>query len=245
MTLPSSKVLYEKGYKKIMFLILISVVYFIAIPLSIAQSNCLEIPVQTFFQSKKLILNDTTYTIKNNHQIKIETLKFYLTKVVLIKQNQQVWQEENSYHLIDMEEADSNALCLEVPDDVEFDAIQFNLGIDSLTNVSGAMGGDLDPTNGMYWTWQSGYINFKLQGTSDLCNNARKEFQYHLGGYISPYNNLQTIKLMISNPAQFAIVFNLDQLINELDLEQVNHIMSPNDEAVHHAQFAAKCFSIK
>jgi hypothetical protein len=67
--------------------------------------------------------------------------------------------------LIDFDENDSNALCLEIPDDIEFDAIQFNLGLDSLTNVSGALGGDLDPTKGMYWTWQNGYVNFKLQGS--------------------------------------------------------------------------------
>ena len=83
------------------------------------------------------------------------------------------------------------ALCLEIPEDTEFDAIQFNLGIDSLTNVSGALGGDLDPTKGMYWTWQNGYVNFKLQGTSDLCNNPKNEFEFHLGGYLKPFNNYE------------------------------------------------------
>ena len=80
--------------------------------------------------------------IKNNHKIRFETLKFYLSSVTLIERALPVWKEEESFHLIDFEERDSNALCLEIPDGLTFDAIQFNLGIDSLTNVSGALGGD-------------------------------------------------------------------------------------------------------
>jgi hypothetical protein len=45
-------------------------------------------------------------------------------------------------------------LSFDLPTYLKYDQIQFQLGIDSLTNVSGAMGGDLDPTKGMYWTWQ-------------------------------------------------------------------------------------------
>lgn len=210
-----------------------------------AQTNCLKVPVQVMFKNIPLLIGDTTYTLKINQHIKFEMMKFYLSKIILLNANQIVWQEDNSFYLIDLEENDSNFLCLNVPEDIEFDAIQFNLGIDSLTNVSGALGGALDPTKGMYWTWQNGYVNFKLQGTSDLCNNPKNEFEFHLGGYLKPFSNLQTILLPVSNVNQFNIVFNLEQFVNGLDLENVNHIMSPNAAAVEHAQLAAKCFSIK
>ena len=239
--------LHQIYFNKIkIFLALIIIIVFFLSPKNYcaAQTNCQQIPVNAYFQFKKLILNDTVYQLKNAHRIKFESFKFYLSNVVLLKANETVWQEENSFHLIDFEENDSNNLCLNLPEDLIFDAIQFNLGIDSLTNVSGALGGDLDPTKGMYWTWQSGYINFKLEGTSDLCNNAKNQFEYHLGGYIPPFRNVQQIKLTLSNPNQFGIIFNLDQFINWLDLALVNHIMSPNKFAVEHAQQAAKCFSI-
>ena len=209
------------------------------------QSNCIKVPVSSIYANKPLVLGDTAYTVAGNHKIKFELLKFYISKVALMQSNQIVWQEEESFHLIDFDESDSNALCLNIPDDIEFNAIQFNLGIDSLTNVSGALGGDLDPTKGMYWTWQNGYVNFKLQGTSDLCSNPKNEFEFHLGGYLKPFNNLQHIKLMIPNSNQFGIVFNMEQFILGLDLINVNHIMSPSASAVEHAQKAAKCFSIK
>lgn len=210
-----------------------------------AQHNCLKIPVIATYEYKPVLLNDTVYVLKNNHRIKFETLKFYISAVTLVKNNSEVWKEENSFHLIDIEEADSNYLCLEIEDDLAFDAIYFNLGIDSITNVSGALGGDLDPTRGMYWTWQNGYVNFKLEGTSDLCNNPKNEFQFHLGGYVRPNLNVQKVKVMLSGTSQFSIAFNLAQFVNGLDLENLNHIMSPNQAAVELAQQAAKCFSIK
>jgi hypothetical protein len=210
-----------------------------------AQDECLKIPVITNYNSKLVVLEDTTYQLKSNHQIKFETFKFYLSNITLFRNNLPIWKEDESFHLIDAENVDSNNLCLIIPDDLAFDAIQFNLGIDSNTNVAGALGGDLDPTKGMYWTWQNGYINLKLQGTSNLCNTQKNEFEFHLGGYLPPFNNVQRVKLMISNPAQFAIVFNLEQFVNQLDLQNVNHIMSPSQLAVEHAQLASKCFSIK
>ncbi len=230
---------------RVYYIILLCFLSFLFIQKGYTQTNCLSVPVVAKFNNKPLILSDTTYTISGNHKIKFEVLKLYISKVTLKQTNRMVWQENDSFHLIDFDENDSNALCLEIPDDIEFDAIQFNLGIDSLTNVSGALGGDLDPTKGMYWTWQNGYINLKSEGTSDLCNNPKNEFKYHLGGYLTPYNNLQTIQLMISNPNQFMIYFDVEQFVNRLDLENVNHIMSPGAAAVEHAQFAAKCFSIK
>ena len=79
------------------------------------------------------------------------------------------------------------------------DKIKFNLGIDSLTNVSGVMGGDLDPTKGMYWTWQSGYINFKMEGSSAVCPTRNHEFQFHIGGYQDPFYAMQTLELEVKN----------------------------------------------
>ena len=95
---------------------------------------------------------------------------------------------------------------------MRFNTIAFNLGIDSITNVSGAQGGDLDPTKGMYWAWQSGFINIKLQGTSNSCPPPKNEFEFHLGGYQYPFNSLQTIILKTGNEKKlryFLILKNL------------------------------------
>lgn len=108
----------------------------------------------------------------------------------------------------------------------------FHIGIDSATNVSGAMGGDLDPTKGMYWAWQSGYINVKIEGTSSVCNTRNHEFQFHLGGYLPPHYALQTLHFPVKNPQQIQIDIDIQKFLKNIDLARQNHIMSPSKEAV-------------
>src|ERR1044071_4197029 len=136
---------------------------------------------------------DTYYKI-NDDSVLITTLKFYISNISFYDGNKQVWKENKSYHLVDISDPNSLKLKLDLPSKIKFTEIKFNLGIDSITNVSGALGGALDPTLGMYWTWQSGYINFKLDGRSSLCNTRNHEFQFHLGGYQYPHSALQTVE---------------------------------------------------
>ena len=135
--------------------------------------------------------NDSTYKLSANDSIQITAFKFYISNVELLNNNKSVWKDAVQFHLMDA--FIEKSLVVIIPTDILYTKLKFNLGIDSTTNVSGAMGGDLDPTKGMYWTWQSGYINFKLEGTSNICKTRHNEFQFHLGGYQYPYTNLQTV----------------------------------------------------
>jgi hypothetical protein len=121
---------------------------------------------------------------------------------------------------------------LQTPAAIAFDAIQFNVGIDSVTNVAGAMGGDLDPTNGMYWTWQSGYINIKLEGRSNKCVTRNNAFTFHLGGYQFPFNALQNVILPIQQREQINVVVDLQKFFTSFDLTTQNQIMSPGKSAI-------------
>jgi hypothetical protein len=131
-----------------------------------------------------------------------------------------------------------------IPQGLRFNSIKFNLGIDSVTNVSGAMGGDLDPTRGMYWTWQSGYINFKLAGASNLCSTRKNQFQFHLGGYLSPYAALQTVTLNASGSA-ITVYFDVEKLLEGINLARQNEIMSPGEESIVISKLAAQAFRTK
>ena len=97
--------------------------------------------------------------------------------------------EINFYQLVNAENDKSLQLDFE-----EIGSNTFYLGVDSLTNSNGAMGGDLDPTKGMYWTWQSGYINVKIEGKYSGCNTRNNKFQFHLGGYQNPFQTIQKIE---------------------------------------------------
>lgn len=67
-----------------------------------------------------------------------------------------------------------------------YTVISFLLGVDSALNVSGAQTGALDPSNGMFWTWNSGYIMAKLEGTSTASPQVNGKIEYHIGGFSGP-----------------------------------------------------------
>lgn len=123
-------------------------------------------------------------------------------------------------------------------------SVRFYLGIDSSTNVAGVGQGDLDPTKGMYWAWQSGYINMKLEGNSKLCSKTKNEFQYHLGGYAAPNNALQLIELKLDGNGRYNVKVDVEQFFTRTDMRQIAHVMSPSIKAVELSAHAAKMFSI-
>ena len=197
------------------------------------------------FGMHELNFNDSYFPLNSKDSIQIETLKFYISDIELIENNNVVWHQENSFHLIDIENLNTKSFEINIPSEISYTRIRFNLGIDSITNISGALGGDLDPTKGMYWTWQSGYINLKFEGKSNRCNNPKNEFQFHLGGYQYPYNCLQKINLAIENKTQIIIEMDLLKFAEKTELSKQHHIMSPSDDAVRLSQLFSTIFKVK
>lgn len=188
--------------------------------------------------NKKLKLNDTA-------TIEFENFKFYVSAIELYQNNKLVFKEQNSFHLIDFSDSASLFIHLTSEKKINYNQIKFNIGIDSITNVSGAMGGDLDPTKGMYWTWQSGYINLKLEGKSNLCKTRGNDFFYHLGGYAHPFNTLQTVILQTKKTKEINININVNTFFSAIDIKKTNQIMSPNKDAVFISKQVAQLFSIQ
>ncbi len=99
------------------------------------------------------------------------------------------------YYLINEEEQESKKLMLEPLPAGEYAGIEFIIGVDSLHNCSGAQSGALDPVNGMFWTWNTGYIFLKLEGKSPASKSPGNFFEYHIGGYKQPANCIRKIRL--------------------------------------------------
>lgn len=215
------------------------------ISLLIAQETNATLSFQLPLNTSKSLESTGYYLINGADTIQVETLKFYISSIAFYDGRMKVWEEQNSFHLIDFTQTSTLFFSLKMPKNLHYTLLKFQLGIDSLTNVSGALGGDLDPTRGMYWTWQSGYINFKLEGKCSACNSRKNEFQFHLGGYQFPNNCLQTIELTVKPQDSSVIIFDLNRLLSEIDFSQVTHIMSPGIEALVLSQKATKAFYIK
>jgi hypothetical protein len=184
------------------------------------------------FNNQPLQLYKAYYLPNINDSITIEGLRFYVSGVKLLKGDKVVHELVNGYYLVDATIPETQSLELDLPKPFIFDQIQLHIGIDSITNVSGAMGGALDPMNGMYWAWQSGFINFKLEGTSPVCNSRNHKFQYHIGGYMPPFNALQTVTFSCTNDGDLTVYIALDKILGSLDLKLEPEIMSPSAKAI-------------
>lgn len=212
---------------------------FVFISLPIAAQKITFSPT---FNAKPLQLNTVLQVPNSSDSVVITRLKLYISAVQFYQDSVLVHALEPAYFLIDLEKPASQQIAF--PTNLHFNAIQFNLGIDSVTNSKGVIGGALDPTNNMYWTWQSGYINFKLEGISKVCATRNNKFQFHLGGYQSPYNALQTIRLIPLKNESIHIQFDLLSFLNNIHLKDVNTVMSPGEDGMKCSKQLATLFKV-
>ena len=196
------------------------------------------------FQNEPLVLTDKKYVTKTNDTVTITKMKFYLSNIVLELEDGSEYKESNSFHLVDAETLSSSEFNLKNVPDLKVKKIRFNIGIDSLTNVSEKFDGDLDPALGMYWAWNTGYINMKLEGKSSSCTSIKKEFQFHIGGYLPKQNALQKIELNVTESQNIIIKVELDRWLDALSLKETNSIMIPGEKALAMAQKYKNMFQI-
>jgi len=124
----------------------------------------------------------------------ISRFRFYISNIKLTSLTNQISAEKDSYHLIDLALAGSGDFN-SIFNKAVYKSIEFTVGVDSIRNVSGAQTGALDPLNGMFWTWNSGYIFAKLEGISTSSTAPGQAFTYHIGGFKPGENALRKVTL--------------------------------------------------
>jgi len=201
------------------------------------QTTSINITFQPSISNELIELN-TIYSLTDSSKIEITTCRFYVSNFSFFSKGKLITQNKEAF-LIDLENPES----LSIDNlDGDFDQLQFNLGIDSSTNVAGILDGDLDPIKGMYWTWNSGYINFKLEGSITNKTGKKIPFEYHLGGYLPPFQTIQTISIDRENANSATIQFDISQFISSIDFEKCSNVMIPGATAVELSKSLASCF---
>jgi hypothetical protein len=220
------------------FFILISMVV-------IAQPQFHSLRFRFTFNGEDVELQKSYFSEAINDSIKLETAKFYVSNVHFKKGGNIVDTTSKIFYLIDLENKFSRDISFSSLGVKSSDTLEFAIGIDSLTNVSGAMGDALDPVNGMYWAWQSGYINFKIEGKSKICKTRNNVFQFHVGGYSSPYTAIQNFKFSIPKTDNVTIEIPLDDLLEKIDIRKTNEVMSPSVKSTQIANQLSEIIRIK
>ncbi|MCS7073911.1 MAG: hypothetical protein NZ108_05550 [Bacteroidia bacterium] len=120
------------------------------------------------------------FTTAANEQVNFSVFKYYISNVKLQKTDG-TWWSDTSYYLIDASQANSNVLTINNVPSGDYKAVQYVIGVDSARNTSGAQTGSLDPANGMFWSWNTGYIFIKAEGSCPQAGSGT--FKYHIGGF--------------------------------------------------------------
>ncbi|WP_162128228.1 MbnP family protein [Flavobacterium phycosphaerae] len=211
-----------------------------------SKNDSLSLNFKAKFNTLPIELNQS-YTTKNKDTITITTFRCYVSNIEIQYSDHTIFKEKNSYHLLDLENPVSLLIPLTLKSNKQITKLIFNIGIDSLTNTSGALTGDLDPIKGMYWAWQSGYINMKIEGTSPSCHTRKHEFQFHLGGYFQPYYAMRQIKFELDKRADndITIAIDLNDFFSNIQLSETNSIMIPGKQAMQLADYSTKMFHLE
>lgn len=165
--------------------------------------NALSIEFDNYVGNEKLVLETKSYKNAANEDFTITTLNYFVSNIALKKADGTEVKFPDKYFLI--RQADTKTLTISLPDvpAADYVSMSYMIGVDSLKSISDVAQrtGVLDPasygTDNMYWSWNSGYIFFKMEGNSSVATTPTKKFQFHIGGFGGrtsvTANNLRTV----------------------------------------------------
>ena len=177
-------------------------------------TNAVTLEFDNRVGAQKMALGSSTYKNGSGEEFTLTRFNYFISNVALKKADGTLVKFPDQYFLIRQSDPTSwEPELREVPAG-DYTEISFLIGVDSTRSVSdiSARTGVLDPASygddAMYWSWNSGYIFVKMEGTSPVVplNSAGKRvFEMHIGGYggrttVAP-NNLRTVKLPLISKA--------------------------------------------
>ena len=134
--------------------------------------------------------DNRSFTLNNGQVITPSEFRYYISNIQLQKIDGSWWTEEESYHIVDASMQNPTIELKEVPEG-RFVGIKYLIGVDSTRNVSGVQEGALAPSNSMFWSWNTGYIFVKSEGTSTAVQGENQEYRYHIGGFRTPNSGIR------------------------------------------------------
>lgn len=219
------------------YILLLATLFF---SLEIFGQKKIVIKFEHIANGKKIVLNDSTYTNTFGEKYTVSKLKYYVSNILFTTKGLRETNKET--YLIDAFKNDS----IIKYDQRKIVGISFTIGVDSVLNCSGAQSGALDPLNDMFWTWNNGYVFFKLEGTSTSSTADRNRIEQHIGGYKGEYKVQRRIFLplkIIGNT--ITIQMDLDKYWNELKIAENAVIATSGALAKKAADNFTKMYSIK
>ena len=129
-----------------------------------------------------LLVYGKNYVNLNGDTFKVSKFNYYISNIVLTKEDNSVFVQPDSYRIIQQSDPASMKVQVTGVPVGNYKSVQLMLGVDSAKNNSGAHTGGLDFTyaTDMFWGWNTGYIFLKLEGTAPTSTISSDFFEYHI-----------------------------------------------------------------
>lgn len=206
-----------------------------------------------------LVLNSSVATTSTGETFTVSTFEYYLSNIKFTKSDGSSYAAPDTYFLVD--QATSKSLSFAVPNVPvgEYTGVSFLVGVDAqktgLTDPA-TFTGDLNQANNMYWSWNSGHIFLKMEGTL-TSTSPTKGLVCHIGGYTAPYNAVVTatpsfgsgkLTVQANKAPSIALQANVAKLFdgpNPVALSTFTGAHMPSAQSVQIAQnYAAGMFTV-
>jgi hypothetical protein len=181
-------------------------------PVSPPSTSKVSVQVNNQVDGTNIILGSGSYVNSSGETYSVNLLKYYLGHITLIDENGNE-VSLNDHDLIDQAAPSSLTISKDAVPIAHYSKIRFNVGIEHSHNHTGDQEGELDPIHGMIWTWDTGYIFFKHEGSFVDSEGDNAPIVYHYG----TDEAFATVELPISfhstgNEVKLNLNFNLNTL---------------------------------
>lgn len=160
----------------------------------------LEITLVNQVNGQPIQLNQT---LVNSFQetFTLTDYRYYISNLELLNPTKS-FKVPDAYYLVNEQNPDSKSLTTTIRADA-YEGLVFLVGIDSVRQVNGNHTGVLDPSQGMYWDANSGYMTAKLEGRSDFSGAPGNVLRHQIGGFEGQNNALRYV--IIPFPATMVV----------------------------------------
>lgn len=219
----------------------------------------MRISIDHVVGSDPLVLNSGVYRNANGDTFTVTTFKYFLSNFSVRAADGTVTELPDTYFLVDHRASQSCTFELPAVKTGAYNQVSFLIGIDSTRNVSGAQTGALDPAGaaaGMFWSWSSGYIMAKVEGTSPQATTGSGNIAFHMGGFTGLFKVMRKVTLDLptnanvqsSKTPEVHLKGDLGKWFSgrtTISFAQVSTIMSAGEPASQVADNYSKMFTVE
>jgi hypothetical protein len=168
--------------------------------------------LKNVIDSKKINFGVLEFANKAGNTYSVSELKYYISEISFTKDDGKI-VSSTQVSLIDAADTKMQSFNIKQLPNGTYTKMKFYIGVGSLQNHSGLQEGALDPINGMFWTWNTGYIFFKHDGQFIDSTGVTKGVSFHLG------TDVAYAKIEI--PVNFGIIGKAKNVYLKFDLNKL------------------------